>query len=136
MSRENVEVVKQAFDAIAREGWQALISLLDPEFELTTPPDLAMEPDTYRGEEGLRRYFESFEDVMEDIRIVPEGEFLDAGDKVFFEFRLTARGKETGIEAGQRAFQVWTLRAGKALRAEVFASREDALAAAGLAPDG
>jgi ketosteroid isomerase-like protein len=135
VSRENVKLVAQAFDALAREGWQSVILLLDPEFELTTPPDLAMEPDTYRGEEGLRRYFESFEEVMEDIRFVPEGELLGAGDKVFVEFRLTARGKETGIEAAQHAFQVWTLRAGKAVRAEVFASREDALEAAGLPID-
>jgi ketosteroid isomerase-like protein len=135
VSRENVEIVMQAFDDFQREGWQALIPLLDPEFELTTPPDLAMEPDTYRGEEGLRRYFESFEDVMEDIRIVPEGEFLDAGDKVFFEFTLSARGRETGIEAKQHAFQVWTMRDGKGLRADVFASREAALQAAELPLD-
>jgi ketosteroid isomerase-like protein len=132
---DNVEIVRQALEAVEREGWQALLPLLDPEFELTTPPDLAMEPDTYHGEGGVRRYFQSFEDAMEDIRIVPEGEFLPAGDKVFFAFRLSARGKETGIEAGQHAFQVWTLREGKGLRAEVFASREDALRAAGLPTD-
>jgi ketosteroid isomerase-like protein len=134
MPEDNVEIVRQAFEAVEREGWPALLPLLDPEFELTTPPELAMEPDTYRGEAGVRRYFESFEDAMEDIRIVPQGEFLPSGDKVFFAFRLSARGKETGIEAGQNAFQVWTLREGKGLRAEVFASREDALRAAGLPP--
>jgi ketosteroid isomerase-like protein len=112
-----------------------LFSMIDPEFELTTPADLAMEPDTYRGEVGLRRYFESFEDAMEDIQIVPEGEFLGAGEKVFVPFRLSARGRETGIEATQHAFQVWTMRAGKGLRVEIFASRERALEAAGLPPD-
>lgn len=135
MSERNLEIVRDAFEAMEREGWQALLELIDPEFELTTPADLAMEPDTYRGREGLRRYFESFEDAMDDIRVVPEGELVDAGDKVFIPFRLSARGKETGIEATQHAFQVWTMRAGKGLRAEVFASREDALAAAGLPAD-
>ena len=72
---------------------------------------------------------------MEDIQIVPEGEFLGAGDKVFVPFRLSARGRETGIEATQHAFQVWTMRAGKGLRVEIFASRERALEAAGLPPD-
>jgi ketosteroid isomerase-like protein len=133
---DNVERVRQAFEAIEREGWQALFPLIDPEFELTTPPELAMEPDTYHGTDGLRRYFESFEDAMKDIRIVPEGEFLAAGDKVYFPFRLSARGKETEIEAEQRAFQVWTMRDGKGLRPEVFATREAALDAAGLPPDG
>jgi ketosteroid isomerase-like protein len=133
--QDNVEIVRQAFEAVEREGWQSLFPLIDPEFELTTPPELAMEPDTYRGHAGVRRYFESFEDAMDDIRIVPDGEFLAAGDKVFFPFRLSARGKETGIEAEQRAFQVWTLRDGKGLRAEVFATREAALDAAGLPPE-
>jgi len=135
MPEDNVEIVRRAFEAVEREGWQALLPLLDPEFELTTPPDLAMEPDTYRGKAGLRRYFESFEDAMEDIHIVPEGDLIGAGDKVFFAFQLSARGKETGIEAEQHAFQVWTLREGKGLRAEVFASREAALRVAGLPTD-
>jgi ketosteroid isomerase-like protein len=93
-----------------------------------------MEPDTYRGAEGVRRYFESFEDAMEDIRFVTEGEFIDAGDKVVVPFRLAARGKETGIEVEQPAVQVWTLKDGKAVRVEVFASREQAFEAAGLDP--
>lgn len=135
MSQPNVEVVKQGFEAFARDGWQALLPLLHPEFEAITSPDVAMEPDTYRGPEGVRRYFESFEEAMEDIRFLPEGEFLGAGDKVFVPFRLAARGKETGIEVEQPAFQVWTLRGGKALRVEVFGSREDALEAAGLPAD-
>jgi ketosteroid isomerase-like protein len=135
MSDENVEIIRRGFETMQRDGWQTLFSLIDPEFELTTPPDLAMEPDTYRGEAGLRRYFEAFEDAMEDIQIVPEGEFLGAGEKVFVPFRLSARGRETGIEATQHAFQVWTMRAGKGLRVEIFASREQALEAAGLPPD-
>jgi ketosteroid isomerase-like protein len=135
MSDDNVEIIRRGFETMQRDGWQTLFSLIDPEFELTTPPDLAMEPDTYRGEAGLRRYFEAFEDAMEDIQIVPEGEFLGAGEKVFVPFRLSARGRETGIEATQHAFQVWTMRAGKGLRVEIFASREQALEAAGLPPD-
>lgn len=135
MSDENVEIIRRGFETMQRDGWQTLFSMIDPEFELTTPADLAMEPDTYRGEAGLRRYFESFEDAMEDIQIVPEGEFLGAGEKVFVPFRLSARGRETGIEATQHAFQVWTMRAGKGLRVEIFASRERALEAAGLPPD-
>jgi ketosteroid isomerase-like protein len=134
MSQENVEVVKRGFKAFAREGWPALLPFLHPEFEAITSPEVAMEPDTYRGAEGVRRYFESFEEAMEDIRFLPEGEFLDAGDKVVVPFRLAARGKETGIEVEQPAFQVWTVRDGKALRLEVFGARERALAAAGLDP--
>jgi len=129
-----VELVRRGFEAFAREGWRALLPFLHPEFEAITSPDVAMEPDTYRGAEGLRRYFESFEDAMEDIRFVTEGEFIGAGDKVVVPFRLAARGRETGIEVEQPAIQVWTLKDGKALRVEVFGSREQAFEAAGLDP--
>jgi ketosteroid isomerase-like protein len=132
---ESVELVKQGFDAYARGGWEALLPFLHPDFEMTTPPDLAMEPGTYRGEQGMRRYFESFTEAMEDIRFVPTGDFLAAGDRVFVPIRLIARGKETGIEAEQVAFMVWTIRDGRALKVETFASREDALKAAGLPAD-
>jgi len=130
-----VELVKRGFDAFAREGWRALLPFLHPDFEAITPPEVAMEPDTYRGADGVRRYFESFEDAMEDIRFVTEGEFIDAGDKVVVPFRLAARGRETGIEVEQPAVQVWTLKDGKALRVEIFATREQALEAAGRKPD-
>jgi ketosteroid isomerase-like protein len=102
---ENVELVRRGFEAFAREGWRALVPFLHPEFEAITSPDVAMEPDTYRGAEGLRRYFESFEDAMEDIRFVTEGEFIGAEDKVVVPFRLAARGRETGIEVEQPAVQ-------------------------------
>jgi ketosteroid isomerase-like protein len=132
---ENLESVRRTFEEVQREGWEAFLPAVHPEFELTTPPELAMEPDTYQGREGLRRYFEAFEDAMDDIRVVPEGEMLAAGDKVFIPFRLSARGRETGIETTQHAYQVWTVRDGKGLRAVVYASREDALEAAGLPAD-
>ena len=35
---------------------------------MTTPANLAAEPDTYRGHEGIRRYFDSFYDVMDEVR--------------------------------------------------------------------
>lgn len=132
MSRENVEAVRQGFEAFAEGGVETFLSLLHPEFELTTPPELAAEPDTYRGAEGMRRYFDSFEEAMEDIRFVPDGEFIDAGDKVVVPVRLVARGRETGIEVEQRLVQVWTMREGKALRLDAYATLEEALQAAGV----
>lgn len=135
MTDENVELVQRGFDAYSRGGWKAMLPFLHPEFEAITTPEVAMEPDTYRGAEGVRRYFESFEEAMEDIRFVLQGELRGAGDKVFVPFKLAARGRETGIEVEQPAFQVWTVRDGKALRVEVFASREAALGAAGLPAD-
>jgi ketosteroid isomerase-like protein len=130
VSKENVETVKAGFEAFERGGVEALLDYVHPEFETTTPRELTTEPDTYRGHEGLRRYFDSFYEVMEDIRFLPE-EFIEAGERVMVPIRLLARGRETGIEVEQRSVQVWTVRGGKAIVLQTFASREEALEAVG-----
>jgi ketosteroid isomerase-like protein len=130
MSEDNIEVVKRGFEALNTDGVDAMIELLDPDFEATVPPELSVEPDTYRGHEGMRRYFAAF-DGLENVRF----EFVDAverDDKVVATMRLRAKGTDTGIEVEQLAYQVWTIRKGKAVRVEAFASKADALEAAGI----
>ena len=126
-----MEIVRRAYAVLAEHGVEALLSFIDPEFEVTTPSSLASEPDTYRGHDGIRRYFASFGEVMEGVYFEGQ-EFTAAGDKVFVDTTLHARGRTTGIAAEQRAFMVWTLRKGMAIRAEAFPERAEALEAAGL----
>jgi ketosteroid isomerase-like protein len=131
MSQENVEIVRGAYAALAEQGVEAVLAFIDPEFEATTPSSLASEPDTYRGHEGVRRYFGSFGDAMEGV--YGEGqEFTSVGDKVLVDTKLHARGRTTGIETVQRAFVVWTLRDGLVTRVETFAEQGQALEAVGL----
>jgi ketosteroid isomerase-like protein len=129
MSEQDVEVVKQGFEALAEGGAEALIRLINPEFEFTTPPGLAAEPDTYRGADGLRRYFASFYEAMDEIRFEP-GLIEDlGGGKVLAESTLKARGRTTGIETEQRVVLVWEVRDGKASHLWVFGSADEARAA-------
>src|SRR6266540_2518338 len=107
MSKENVEIVLRGFDALSRGGVEAMLELIDPDFEATVPPELSVEPDTYRGHDGLRRYFAGFEGAMEDVRF-EFVEAVDAGDMVVVTMRLRAKGKDTGNEVEQLAYQVWT----------------------------
>lgn len=129
MSSENVEIVKRGFDAFAEEGVEGLMAFIHPEFEASTPPQLASEPDTYHGHEGVRRYFDSFYEVMEDIRWEAD-EFIAVGELVVVPFTLRAKGKSTGLDFGQPAVQVWEFRDSLAIGLELFAEREEALAAA------
>lgn len=111
-----------------RVGWEkALLPLIAPDFEMTTPAGLAAEPDTYRGPEGMRRYFESFYEVMEEIHFEAH-EFREVGEWVVVPFTMSARGRATGLEGEQSAVTAWKVRDGKAVRIEVFAELEDALA--------
>ena len=129
MSDDDVAVVRAGFEALSEQGVEGLIPLIHPEFEVTTPPDLAAEPDTYRGPDGVRRYFASFYDAMDEIRFEPR-DFLAAGGRVIVPVTLTARGRTTGLEARQEFVMAWTLRDGKATRVEIFGTLVEAEAAA------
>jgi ketosteroid isomerase-like protein len=129
MSTENLEAARRGFESLDRGGVEAFLEFIDPQFEMTTPADMTVEPATYRGHEGMRHYFESFYEIMDEVRFEPQ-EFIDAGDRVVVPARLVARGRDTGIEAVQQLTMVWTLRDGKAIGCETYATKDEALAAA------
>ena len=129
MASENLEIVKRGFDAFNERGIEGIIPLIHSDFEATTPPSLASEPDTYRGHDGIRRWFDSFDEVMDEIRWEPH-RFREVGDRVVVEFTLRARGKTTGLDFGQDAVMVWEIRDGMASRLDLFQSLDEALVAA------
>jgi ketosteroid isomerase-like protein len=128
MSAADVEMVRSGFETLARDGVEGLLELIHPEFEMTTPQGLAAEPDTYRGREGMRRYWESFGDGMEGVEFVPR-DFEDLGEgRVLNRAVLKGRGRSTGIEVSQEVVLVWEVRDAMAYRVNIFASVEDARA--------
>ena len=132
MSTENIDTLRELLEAFNSGDLERIFGLLHPDFEVEVPPALSAEPDTYRGHDGARRYFESFWDTMDEIRFRPE-RFWDAGESVVVAMRLTAKGRRTAIAVEQRFAQVWEFRDGKAARARTYASDTEALKAAGLA---
>ena len=131
MSQEAVEIIRRAFEALNSGGTEPFLDFVHPEFEATTPPHLGAEPGTFRGHDGVRRYFDSFSESMDDIRLEADT-FHDFADRVVVEMTLKARGKSTGIEVGQPLVQVWEIRDGKVFRLKNFATMDEAVEAAGL----
>lgn len=129
MAAGDAEVVRGGFEALRDGGVEALLEFIHPDFETTTPAGLAAEPDTYRGHEGIRRWFNSFHEAMDDVRFDAD-EFVEESRRVVVPFVLRARGRTTGIEAAQRAVMVWEVEDGLARRVEVFRSLEEARASA------
>jgi ketosteroid isomerase-like protein len=133
MSQENVELVRTAMESFNLEGVDAIAEQIDPDFETTTPASLSVEPDTYRGPEGVRRWFDAWEGTMDEVRFDVD-ELVDAGDRVVAVSRMVARSHTTGLELEQAVVRVWTLRDGRAVRLDPYATRAEALRAAGLEP--
>ena len=134
MSQQDLEVVRSMLATLNESGVEAALDQIHPDFEGVTPPELSPEPDTYRGHEGIRRYFAGFEGVMDEVRWEAD-ELMEApNDRVVAGIRLLTRSVATGLELELPVWQVCTVRDGKVLRIEGFAEREDALRAAGLEP--
>ena len=107
---DNVEVMRRGYDAFAEGGVDGFLEAIHPEFELVVPPGLALEPQTYRGHEGVRRYFDSFYDAVDEIRLEAH-EFI--------------------VEASMEAVQVWAFRDGKAVHADIYPTLKKAREAVG-----
>jgi ketosteroid isomerase-like protein len=131
MSQEDVEIVRSVFEAVNSEDIERTLALTHPEFEVEVPPELSAEPDVYRGVEGMRRYWQTFAEAMDEIRFKAE-QIWDAGDAVVVALSVTAKGRQTAITVEQRPVTVWRMRDGKVLNIAVFTSLAEGLASAGI----
>jgi ketosteroid isomerase-like protein len=130
MSEENVELVRQVFDAVERRDLARLIALTDPEVEWSSFFALG-ERGVYRGHDGLRTYLSDLSEAFEDLR--PElSDLLDAGDIVIGVGRIHYRGRESGVETESPTGWMLKFRDGKVLRFRPFRAPQAALEAVGL----
>ena len=130
MSEENVRTFQQGTAAYNRGDWTAALTTMDPnvEFDLTR---VAPDGQTYRGYEGVRRFWLMLRDVFGELQIDVE-EIIDGGDTLVTRVRLRSTGKASGAMTEDVLYQDFTLRQGKAVRAQFFRERAEALDAAGL----
>jgi hypothetical protein len=136
MSRENVELVRRLYDAVARRDSETVLSIYDPELEWdhTHNQEMArlMGQTLYRGHEGLRQWSRDFYEAWEhvDADLV---ELIDAGDQVVVVLNYRGRGRASGIEVEfTQMAGVMTIRDGRVVRAVWFRDKAPALEEAGL----
>jgi ketosteroid isomerase-like protein len=130
MSQENVEIVRRAIEAYGREGLDGSLRYYDPEVEWTST-GAYIEPATYRGHEGVRRYLGTMEEEFDDLRIEPV-ELIDAGEQVISSVRISGRGKASGAPVALTLISVGSLRDGMVYRVRNYPDMAAALEAAGL----
>ena len=123
------ELVERAFALLRSETYKQVLPLIDERFEMVTTAEVASEPDVYSGPEGVRRWWESFLEAMEWVRLEALGLEQVPDGRVIVEFIIHAKGKQSGIEAGQPAVAIATASKGKLVRLEFFTTLELARAA-------
>ena len=127
MSRENVEIVRRTF-GFGLSDIDAWLELYDPEIEWLPAPQSLQAAESYRGHEGVRRFWDDLFSAWERYEVEAQ-EFRDLGDQVVVIALVRARSPR-GMELNEVWSGLFTLRAGKIVRFQGFADRDGALDAA------
>lgn len=122
MSRENVEIVRRAYEAWDQGVYPEFIAMLDAEIELVLPKG-GLNEGTQRGHGAVRQVLESYVESFENLRVEPE-QFFDNEDRVVVFVRISGQGRGSGVQLEVRPAHVLTLRGGKVRRLEAFPERE------------
>ena len=128
MSRENVDLVRSIHAAWERGDYSSA-EWAHPEIEYVH----ADGPDTgsWSGLTGMAEAFRNFLSAWEEFRVEAE-EFRDLdAERVLVLFHFGARGKRSGVEAGQmrtRGAQLFHVRDGKVTRLVLYFDRDRAFA--------
>ena len=128
MADANIDVVRRLFEDYAAGGVEAVLEEADENVVIEIPPELSAEPDTYRGHEGVRRYFGGFEGMIDDVRYEAL-ELTEHGRFVIAHIRLSGRGVSSGLDVDLEAFVVHELEDGRIVRIRPYAELEEAQAA-------
>ena len=129
---QNVDLVREAWDAWLRGDVNDLFAFWDPEigWDMTHFRDW---PDaTYRGDEGVRRFLNDWLEVWDDYDVGLD-EILAAPDgRIVTLAWQRGKGRHSGLPMEMEWAQVTTLRDGKVIRIDNYDERSKALEAAGL----
>ncbi len=133
MSEENVQRLTRLFELFseAELDWDAISEIVGPDIVWEVRSDF---PDAgvYTGYEGMRRWSDGFDDVVEETWYRPL-EYIDTGSHVVVPLRWGGRGKGSRTPfAEHEETWVFTLRGGRIRCVREYATRQEAFEATGL----
>jgi ketosteroid isomerase-like protein len=127
--REAEELVRRLIDAHNRGADVLLASydeLLDPEYEFTPATVGAPDGATYKGREGLRRYYEERAEAFAEGQVEIRSCEQVGDDAIVVCARSTGRGRASGAVVDEEINLVYRVRGGRIASSRAFRSREEA----------
>jgi uncharacterized protein len=133
VASNNLEAIRWLYEQFAQGNFWAARDVLDPEIEWEWSASMmdvvGGRRNTYTGlagvEEALRDWLEAW-----DWFWVEADELVPVGDNVVAAIRRRGCAKGSKLELESAAFEVWTMKDGKAIRYTAYDDREEALEAA------
>jgi ketosteroid isomerase-like protein len=109
MSQENVEIVRNVYQALNRRDWDTAFRDMHPDFELTT--QLGPNSGTRRGRERVTEFFEDYLATFDAFIWEPE-KFFEGDDQVVAFVRTRALPRGGSVDLVVRNGWWWTIRDG------------------------
>ncbi len=133
MSQENVELLRQATDALNRRDVDAWLAFLSPDVVWEALPGVPGLGELYRGRAEVRAWIDQLFELAEGVVHTEIEQVTELTDgRVFLAVVLTARGRGSGVPFEMPAWSVIWFAEGLVTRRQVFWTRDEALEAAGL----
>ena len=125
----SAEIVRAMLDTLNDEGVEPALEWFAQDFHGVVPPDLSAEPDSYDGHDGVRRYFDSFHEIVDDLRFDAEELVEVAPGAVAARGLITGRGRESGIPIEMRVPMLMRVRDGRLVEMAGYRDWDEAVAA-------
>jgi ketosteroid isomerase-like protein len=130
MSQENVEIVRGAFEAFARDDLSGMLDYVADDLITIRPdPDRAI----YHGKEGFLQATADWIEGFQDWTATPN-RFIDADDHVLVSVHQRARGEGSGVPVESDFWFVFLVREAQIAKLSFHANEPEALKVAGLSP--
>ena len=126
-----MEIVRRAYDLLNQGDIEGLIGLTGDDFFMDMS-ERVFNPDTYRGQEGIRRFHRDVNEAWESYRWDVE-ETLTTRDSVVALLHCYGKSREDGPAVDWRVAWIWNFEQGRPISLRFYRERARALEAAGLA---
>ena len=126
MSRENVALVRDGYDAFRRGDIQAIFDALDPEVEFYQSEEVPW-GGRYHGHSEVAVFFQKLTSAIES-KVDPD-QFVDSGNTVVAVGHTRGTARATGRTFEVPAVHVWTIENGRVVRYEAYIDNPKMLAA-------
>jgi ketosteroid isomerase-like protein len=134
VSEENVELVRETFEAWNRGDLEAVLESLGPGWQWHPARLFPGTDAVYRGKEGFTRFWNTFREPWESIRIEIE-RIEDLEDRILVLIMFYGKGKGSGVDVTGEYANVFTFRDGLVTYQVGYGDWKSALDAVGLLED-
>jgi ketosteroid isomerase-like protein len=130
LSRQNVELVRTALDAVTRRDWDAATAPYSPDIEWDDR-DLRPEGGIHKGIDAMTKEMRTWFGTWENYWLRVD-QALDAGDDVVVVLREGGMGRGSRVRMEQQIGMAMTVRDGLIERVRLYREPSKAFEAAGL----